>query len=184
MQALRLDDDYGSEVNAAIKQYFIGPSFAEGHFCYDALEVFKKCITCDYAQQILRWWLSLSTNNCSPYKSQLNINAVAPFAQDIGLVSCLGNQAGQIRLAGSQVEDLLGQFITGMKISNVFPKSNELCKLAWQAQVEEQRLRYYTRDLGHVGKPHKTVGILELPLREENSRGCAYILSHIRLIDA
>lgn len=183
MQIVRLDYIQDGEDDPAIKEYYVGPSFTGEMPSTERLDVFRGTLRCKEASEVFDWWLSMVKDGWPPKKSALLFREMAKFAKNLGLVVCKPDGTAQVRLAGSGVEDLVGQPLTGIDLMEATPFSAGLCKLSWQSQIEERRLRYYRRDLRNFGKDYRDVGILELPVADGDGGRYKYVLSHIKAID-
>lgn len=183
MQIVRLDYIHNGEEDPAVKEYYVGPSFAGERPDDDQLQVFRSVLRCAEANAVFDWWLSLVENGHPPRKSSLLFREMARFSQNLGLVVCKPDGSAQIRLAGSNVEETVGKSLTGMDIKEATPFSAGLCELSWQSQIVERRLRYYRRDLRNFGREYRDVGILELPVEDGINGRYRYVLSHIMRVD-
>lgn len=179
MQILRLDQISDGKNDPAMKEYFIGPSFVGEHPSDAALMTFRNSIRHPEAEQVFDWWLSLCRDGLPPKKSDLTMRDMGRFASNIGLVLVSNNRTTQIRLAGHSIEDLIGKSLTGLETQDVAPVSEGLCQLSWQTQIIERRVRYYRRDLRHVDRAFREVGILELPLLDSRNSDQHFVLSHM-----
>ncbi len=183
MQIVRLDYVQHGEDDPAIKEYFVGPSFLGTMPAKEQLDVFRSVLRCPEAALVFDWWLGLVENGYPPKKSKLLFREMAKFTGDLGLVVCKPDRSAQIRLAGSNIEELVGRSLTGMDLMEATPFSAGLCELSWKSQIDERRLRYYCRDLRNFGRAYRDVGILELPVSDGDRGRARYVLSHIKAID-
>lgn len=183
MQIVRLDYIQNGEDDPAIKEYYVGPSFTGEMPSTEQLDVFRGTLRCAEATDVFDWWLSMVVDGKPPKKSDLLFREMAKFAKNLGLVVCKPDRTAQIRLAGSGVEEMVGQSLTGIDLMKAAPFSAGLCELSWKSQIEERRLRYYRRDLRNFGKEYRDVGILELPVADGDGGRYKYVLSHIKAID-
>lgn len=183
MQIVRLDYIQNGENDPAIKEYYVGPSFTGDMPSTEHLNVFRGTLRCHEATKVFDWWLSLVSDGRPPKKSDLLFREMAKFAHNLGLVVCKPDGTAQVRLAGSEVEELVGRSLKGIDLMEATPFSTGLCQLSWKSQIEERRLRYYRRDLRNFDKQHRDVGILELPVADGDGGRYKYVLSHIKTVD-
>lgn len=179
MQFLRLDAVSDGLNDPAIKEYYIGPGFRGTLPDPKLIKLFRDILRCTEAEHVFDWWLTLVKDGNPPKKSDIKMQDIAQFAQNIGLVICTEEKKMQFRLAGHGIEDLVGKPLTGLDLSALSPQSIDLCKIAWKTQVKQRRLRYYRRDLRHLGREYRNVGILELPISDGDDGRFQYILSHV-----
>lgn len=183
MQIVRLDYIQDGEDDPAIKEYYVGPSFAGTMPSTQEIDVFRSVLRCDETIAVFNWWLTLVKDGQPPKKSSLLFREMAKFSENLGLVVCKPDRTAQMRLAGAGVEELVGRSLKGMDLMDVTPFSPGLCALSWQSQIKERRLRYYRRDLRNFGRAYRDVGILELPVSDGDLARAKYVLSHIKAID-
>ncbi|WP_262694312.1 PAS domain-containing protein [Kordiimonas aquimaris] len=179
MQILRLDHVSDGRHDPAIKDYYIGPSFLGKMPPEKNLDTFRGILRDKDTVDVFDWWLSLVKDGLPPKKSSILLRDMGRFAKNIGLVICTPDGKAQFRLAGSGIEELAGRSLGGFDVNEASPLSTELCQLAWQTQIEERRLRYYTRDLRHFDKEYRNVCILELPVSDGDLGRYKYVLSYI-----
>lgn len=179
MQILRLDKISEGQNDPAMKEYFIGPSFCGVPLRAASLDTFRSSLRHPEAEEVFDWWLSLCRDGHPPVKTDLSMRDLGPFANNIGLVLASPDRTTQIRLAGHSIEELIGRSLTGLDLQVASPQSEELCQLSWKTQIEERCVRYYRRDLRHVGKAFREVGVLELPISDVQNSAQKYVLSHV-----
>lgn len=179
MEIMRLDHLSDGLHDPAIKEYFIGPSFLGTMPSEEDIDVFRTVLRDDESIGVFNWWLSLVKDGHPPRKSALLLRDMARYARNIGLVICSEDRTAQFRLAGSGIEELAGRSLGGIDVNAANPMSTGLCQLSWQTQIEERRLRYYTRDLRHFDREYRDVSILEMPIADSELGRYKYVLSHI-----
>ncbi len=180
MEIVRLDYIRNGDGDPAIKEYFVGPSFLGTMPSDDELNLFRQVLPDVQYRDIFDWWLGLVKDGHPPKKSELLFREMARFADYLGLVVCNPDGTTQIRIAGEGTEEIVGRRLRGMDMSEAAPFSDGMCKLSWQSQIIERRVRYYRRDLRHFGKPYRDVGIMELPVSDGDKRRAKYVLSYTR----
>jgi hypothetical protein len=166
-----------AERNEGLHEYYIGPTANECTPANPKLAVFRDILRGEQALSVFSWWLSLFSDAGIPTKSQLNLRDMASFASAVGLAFAPERGKVEIKLAGTKVEAIFGTSLHGCSIDRVLMQSSELCRLAWKAQFEERRLKYYIQDLRHLGMKYKKVGILELPIQD--LRGEPWVVFHV-----
>jgi hypothetical protein len=183
MEIVRLDYIRNGEDDPAIKEYFVGPSFLDSMPSADELDLFRRILPGKEYLDVFNWWLGLVKDGRPPKKSDLLFREMARFADHLGLVICNPDGSTQIRVVGHGIEEIVGRRLRGMDMTEAAPFSNGMCKLSWQSQIVERRIRYYRRDLRHFGKQFRDVGIMELPVSDGDRGRAKYVLSYTRTPD-
>jgi hypothetical protein len=101
MQFLRLDAVSDGRDDPAIKEYYIGPSFCGTIPDQTILDLFRNVLRCAEAERVFDWWLSLVKDGNPPKKTDIKLQDMAGFVENIGLVICTEDKKMQFRLAPS-----------------------------------------------------------------------------------
>jgi len=152
-----------------LQQLYIGPVFTGTPPLAEELAIFRDSLATATVRRVFDWWLSLSDGSNPPFKSQLTVRAMAPFIASVALLDCDLDDNARVRLAGADVEDMIGHPISGCKVCDLYQWSPALRRVFQQTIYGRNCVRYSVRDLRKVGREYKTVGVLELPIIDEST---------------
>ena len=178
---MALPGQTGSSVHAV----HFGPSRLTQAADRHALERFRGQLKGERVRRLFDHWLSLCPDVGVPRRADINPRAVKDLLPYLIMWDYVpGKRTARIRLAGTQVVDLLPFEPTGRETAQMLP--GEWIAL-FRAHVPqfygEQRPMSYHLSMSPVGRPHIAIELLMLPLRREGelaTMGLAFFGNHGR----
>ena len=183
MLDLRLSDIECSRTDPGLLELYIGPSFAGEPVSGRELDTFRGCLRRGRAPALLDWWQNLAADGKPPEKRTLNIREMAPFLPHIALIDCDMDDNARVHLAGSEIETLIGQPVAGRKVALLSNISAQLRQVFRHSVYRHDCVRYSVRTLDRTQFGPLTIGVLELPVLENNDPDSRLVLVHLEALN-
>ena len=166
--------------DADLRTNIFGPSFM-GRLPSDKdIDRFQRRVADAGAADLLRVWLDLAREKQIPARADLGLNQLGAQACHVILAEWKSETRRVfLRLVGTEVTDLAGSEFTGFYLDDVIERSAEMYELSWRAVFEQACPRYAVMDLRQLGRQHRTIGSLSLPLRGNDSSDVQFALLHV-----
>lgn len=182
MLAFTFEDPEGrGRADPDLMQIHIGPTFDGSPADAAETALFHDILQSDTARRVLDWWLGLTRNGQPPMKSALTVRGMAPFISSLALIDCDLADDARVRIAGHDVEQLIGRPIAGRTVDALIQLSPGLRQVFRQTVYDRQCLRYLVRDLRSFGREYRVVGMLEMPVIDDHT-GKPLVLIHFEAL--